>query len=114
MLARVPPQWRLLVTLMAFTGMRWGEASALRWGDINFELREISVYRGNWRGAEALPKTPRSRRKVPLPDQVAGVLEQMRRDLLQGNIKGGIKVDGLALFPSRHGQLHRGTPFERS
>ena len=101
-LVEVPKQWRLLVGLMAFTGLRWGEASALRGPDLHFHLFEIRVNRSNWKGMEVLPKTPRSRRKVPMPPPIAVALKE----------RSDAAGDGL-LFPARSGELHRGTPLRK-
>jgi integrase len=103
MLSAVPPQWRLLVGMMAFTGLRWGEVSALRWGDINLHLREIRVSRGNWKGMEVLPKTKKSRRKVPIPEEMLAVLASEEQRATPGSL----------LFPARGRELHRGTPLRR-
>jgi integrase len=91
-LGAVPPQWRTLVGLMALTGLRWGEASGLRWEDLDDAAGVIRVRRGNWKGVVTTPKTERSRRIVPIPP--------------------GLKRDGRAgwMFPTSDGQLHRGTP----
>lgn len=92
LLAAVPPQWLSLVALMAFTGLRWGEASALRWEDLDEEVGVIRVRRGNWKGTPTTPKTARSRRIVPVPP--------------------GLTVSGRTglMFPTEGGGLHKGTP----
>ena len=36
-------RWRLLILLLAYTGLRWGEATALRVCDIDFDRRRIDV-----------------------------------------------------------------------
>ena len=38
-------RWRLLILLLAYTGLRWGEATALRVCDIDFDRRRIDVRR---------------------------------------------------------------------
>lgn len=94
MIAHVPPQWRQLVALMAFTGLRWGEASALRFEDIDTKAGMIRVRRSNWKGVEVQPKTKGSYRSVPLPPIGLG---------------GGTGH----IFPARSGELHRGTPLRK-
>lgn len=100
-LSYIPVQWRPLVELMAFTGLRWGEVSALRWSDLNLQQGLVRVRRGNWKGMEVLPKTKKSRRTVPLP---VGVLPRGRPP--------GWPEDAL-VFPSLEGGLHRGTPLAK-
>jgi integrase len=92
LLGAVPPKWRTLVGLMALTGLRWGEASALRWEDLDDDAGVIRIRRGNWKGQETTPKTERSRRVVPLPPG----LERAGRSGL--------------MFPTATGRLHKGTP----
>jgi integrase len=100
-LDQVPGQWRRLVELMAFTGLRWGEVSALRWSDVDLQHGAVLIRRGNWKGMEVLPKTARSRRTVPLPP-----------GLLPAERPADVKPDAL-LFPSKEGTLHRGTPLTK-
>jgi len=95
LLAAIPKQWRAIVMLIGYTGLRWGEASGLFWEDFNTRTMEISVRRGNWRGAEVTPKTRKSWRTVPLPPPVLALLRP--------------RASGL-VFPTRRGTAHRGTP----
>lgn len=72
--------WVLLVT----TGLRLGEALALRWSDIDFAERRAVVGRAvqHQRGvglAFVEPKSARSRRTVPLPPETLQALEGQRR-----------------------------------
>jgi integrase len=105
MLAQVPRYWLGLVTLMGLTGLRWGEASALRWEDVEDftadgrRLWAVRVRRSNWKGTAVKPKTDRSARAVPLPALVATLL-------------GPRQATGL-IFPTREGELHKGTPLRK-
>lgn len=98
-LASVERAWLPMVTLAAFTGLRWGELSALRWGDVDTEAGSIRIRRSNWRGELQTPKTDASVRSVPLPAPVAAMLEASGRG-----------KDGDLLFPNRQGKLHKGWP----
>lgn len=64
-------------------GLRQGEALALRWADIDFDLRTVSVARSLSRAsghAEFVePKTARSARSVALPAFVAATLREHRK-----------------------------------
>lgn len=69
-----------LVLLLAFTGLRWGEAIALRRRDVNLDARRIHVDRSvtqiGSRMVEGTPKTTTGVRQVPLPDFLAKRLAQ--------------------------------------
>jgi integrase len=54
----VPDNHRLLVRLLAETGLRASELVALRWGDVDFGANPLSVRRRVYRGTIA-PKGPR-------------------------------------------------------
>ncbi len=99
LLMAIPDYWRPVVTLMAFTGLRWGEASALRWDDLDEQLGVVRVRRSNWKGRAVSPKTKKSARRFPLPApfvlMMASVPEAKRKGWL---------------FPTKSGDLHRGTP----
>jgi integrase len=62
-----PPEWRLLVEFIAQTGLRIGEALALRWADIDFGRRRLRVYRGR----VGPPKSRYGRREVPLTPEMS-------------------------------------------
>jgi integrase len=72
-----------LVTLTIATGLRQGEALALRWSDIDLDAGSLTVRRALTRvGGEVRfdePKTARSRRTVAVPMSVVGVLRQHRK-----------------------------------
>ncbi|WP_369068587.1 tyrosine-type recombinase/integrase [Kineococcus terrestris] len=89
-LAAVEPYWQPLVALLAGTGLRWGEATALTWGDLDLEapVPTLRVSRAWKRGAGVnqggkvreigAPKTRRGVRTVSLPPQIADLLRQLR------------------------------------
>jgi integrase len=76
---RLGPLW---ITL-ASTGLRRGEALALRWSDVSLEHGRASVHRSlAWvKGAASFgePKTNAGRRTVPLPDETVAVLKAHRK-----------------------------------
>jgi integrase len=61
----------------ATTGMRQGEAVALRWRDVDWQARRIRVRRNYVRGEFGTPKSKRSSRAVPLIDRLAGELDRL-------------------------------------
>lgn len=74
----VAPQWYPLTLTLAMTGMRPGAATALRWCDIDFERKCITVDHAHWRGIVGETKT-RNIRELGLPDELAEVLRPLRR-----------------------------------
>ncbi len=82
------PEHYALFLLLAGTGMRIGEARALRWGDIDFEGRFINVSKSLVRGKVSTPKSGKGRR-VDVSPQLAQVLlahrtEQRKKGLALG------------------------------
>lgn len=98
----IPRRWLGVTVLMAMTGLRWGEASALRWEDIEScqvdgqTLWSVRVRRGNWKGEVVTPKTKKSVRAIPLASMVVPLL--------------GPRQSKGYLFPNRDGGLYRGSP----
>ena len=96
--------------LLAYTGMRVGEATALRWSDINEHAMEIRVVRAQWRGKVGTTKTD-SVRTVPLHPELQRALLAHRQRLLAEQAPG--LVDGW-VFPSRRtGKLMSTTAFRK-
>jgi integrase len=69
---------RELVRVAAYAGLRQGEPLALRWSDVDFAGRALTVARALSLGIESAPKSGRVRR-VPLPDQAAAALDRLSR-----------------------------------
>lgn len=99
-LTAVPKTHYALVLLIATTGLRWGEASALRWEDLDLAAGVVRVRRGNWKGRAVDTKTKGSRRAVALLPEVARAL-------------GTPPPEGGLLFPTQAGQMHRGSPLAK-
>jgi integrase len=75
LLGEIPPGWRLFFEFLAHSGLRIGEAIALRWSDVDFNRRRVSVERRYYRGSFDKPKSKYGRRKVPLSEGMARDLE---------------------------------------
>lgn len=80
LLHHTPTHWQPLVAFLAGTGMRWGEATALRWRDLDLNARPPSARVSRaWKRGETTreigaPKTRKSRRTVHIPERVAALL----------------------------------------
>lgn len=85
---RAPQHYALVLTL-AYTSCRFGEATALRWTDIDHEAGVIRVRRGQWRGHVGSTKT-KTRRTIPLTPELADALVQ-HEAFLRAKANGPIK-----------------------
>ena len=75
------------------TGLRCGEIIALRWSDVDWKKREITVALSEWKGHVGVPKGGRSRR-VPMTDTLHEAL-RTHRHLRGSNVVCG--DDGVRL-----------------
>jgi integrase len=66
---------RTMVHLAILTGLRIGEILGLRWRDLDLVNGLITVEQACYRGLIGLPKTRGSRRTLPLPQELVGVLK---------------------------------------
>ncbi len=109
------PAWFPLFATMALTGMRFAEATALQWIDIDTTARKITIVRNQYRGMLSTPKTVGSRRAIPLVPELAEILEDHKRSLV--NAPALIR-DSWWVFPSTTGGLHPsgalGVPMSRA
>lgn len=89
------PGWRShnypMFVLIAATGLRKGEALALRWDDVDFEAGTVAV-RGTLSRVDGklivtTPKTKSSRRVLPIPDGVVRVLRAHRAAQLEDRMR---------------------------
>lgn len=79
------PQWFPLVLTLARTGMRFGEATGLKWTDINFSTGEVTVRRSQWRGNVGETKTKSTRTIALTPDLIAA-LQAHRQDQIRSQV----------------------------
>ena len=100
---RLYPQHFALVVVLAFTGLRFCHASALRWEDIDSERGALRVVRKNVRGRIGpVSRKKRAPRDYPLHPQLAEILREHRRRLLENQAPG---VESGWVFPSETGAL---------
>ena len=74
LLAAIPEAERLFFRFLAHTGLRIGEAIALRVGDVDLGRRRVQVRRRWYRDNFAPPKSKHGRRDVPLSPATAQAL----------------------------------------
>lgn len=77
---KVDPHYHTYFYTAFFTGMRPNELIALRWEDIDFGGRQISVRRGRVRGIEGPPKTHSSYRDIEILPPLFDVLKRHERE----------------------------------
>jgi integrase len=65
-----------MVVLILLTGMRIGEALAIRWGKINWNARTILVDEGLYEGEISTPKTESGVRSLPMSKVLFGELQR--------------------------------------
>jgi integrase len=68
MAARLAEPYSTLVLFLAVTGVRIGEAIAIKWSDIDGDV--LHVRRRIYEGREDTPKTAKSERSVPIPSEL--------------------------------------------
>ncbi len=104
------PEWyRPLIWMLAGSGMRWGEATALLVGDVDLVARTVRITKawkrdqGNGTWYVGAPKTKKSRRTVILPNETVEAI----RPLVAGRKRTEL------LFTNRRGEWIRHQTFYR-
>lgn len=93
-----PPAWRVLIATACLTGLRKQEQLALRFSDLDFENRTISVSKTLQRdGSITSPKTPWSIGTVPMPESIVPFLKDRRRKVADPNGYVFCRKDGTPL-----------------
>ena len=87
-----------LVHLLSYTGLREGEALALKWSDINFENKQISITKTATRvhGKQIIqePKTKKSIRTISVDDATLATLKKWRKDQIKIYFRNGKHFEG--------------------
>jgi integrase len=95
LVAKLPERRRLLVEFLLQSGLRIGEAVALRWMDADLGALRIHVTRSYYRGTMNPPKSRYGVRSVPISEAMARRLWQARDGA----------ADDLPVFPNTRGGL---------
>jgi integrase len=97
------PQHHGLVVLLAYTGLRFCHASALRWEDWDEQAGIIRVVRKQVRGKVGpVSRKKRAPKTYPVEPELAEVLRQHRQRLLKDQAPG---IEQGWMFPSKAGTL---------
>lgn len=87
-----------LVHLMSYTGLRQGEALALKWSDIDFENKKITVNKTAARIKEKqilqTPKTKNSKRVISIDPATLSILRSWKKDQIKIYFKNGKHFEG--------------------
>ena len=87
-----------LVHLMSYTGLRQGEALALKWSDIDFENKKITVNKTAARIKEKqtlqTPKTKNSKRVISIDPATLSILKSWKKDQIKIYFKNGKHFEG--------------------
>jgi integrase len=107
---RFEPVWRFLLG----TGVRWGEAAALRWSDVDLTpgAEQVSIQRAATRVPGAMlikaPKTRKGRRTLPLGAATTAALKLAGTQVKELRLAAGPAWEEHDLvFPNDHGALLR-------
>jgi len=71
-------KWKTCFALMAYLGLRCGEALGIAWGHVDLEGHVLSVRQAVVEGAIQTVKSKNSRRDLHLPDYLVALLEEYR------------------------------------
>ncbi|GIN96114.1 hypothetical protein J6TS1_19840 [Siminovitchia terrae] len=82
-----------LIFLLAYTGLRRGEAFGLKWRNIDFNQKTITVDCTRDRHGERSPKTKNSYRTIPVDDVLVDQLKVYQKWCLETKFASGLKLD---------------------
>lgn len=101
--------YELLYATLLTTGLRVGEALALRWADVDLEAGRLTVRHTlehlpgqPWRLAE--PKSASSRRTIPLLPEALAALSAQRKRVVERRLRAIVWTDHDLVFPGETGE----------
>jgi len=86
LLDEVDEPYRMMIALIAATGLRIGELLALRWRSLDLEVGTLTVRESAFEGKIQQPKTQKARRTIPLGPHAMMLLKEHRE---RSTRKGG-------------------------
>jgi integrase len=103
-------RWRPLILVAAFSGLRASELRGLRWGDVDFDKRQVRVHqRADRYNDIGRPKSVSGERIVPAPPMVINALREWKlaapsspQDLVFANGAGKVETLGNILRRGLH------------
>jgi integrase len=90
----MPENLKALVVLLYLTGLRIGEALALKWSDVDFEQSKLYVRRSVWHRKEQTPKSRRSVRAKHLLGGLQRILQSHQELCVGGQPDDYLFVNG--------------------
>ncbi len=78
----VSERYRDFFTVAFFTGMRFGEMAALKWKNVDFQMKLIRVRETRVQGEEGRPKTRKSVRDIKMLPPVMESLREQRKQTM--------------------------------
>lgn len=91
-----------LIATLFMTDIRTGELIGLKWSDIDFDKREISIRRTIGRGIENTPKTISSNRTIPILNPLFAYLENQFKITGDKNSYVYLNINGNHFFDSKN------------
>jgi integrase len=112
LLSVVPDRWKHVPLLLAGTGLRWAELTALSVSDVDLNRKQIRVTRA-WKRTKPTdgkkghwfigpPKSPKARREIALTDQLVDVL----RPLVKGKLPSDLVITAIGGGPLRQQKFY--------
>ncbi|MEB8088217.1 site-specific integrase [Staphylococcus pseudoxylosus] len=90
-----PVMYRKCVQLLFYTGLRCGEAMPLTWNDFDYDKRELDINKtmelSNSKIKYGVAKTSSSLSVIPIPNHIAEMLNDLKRESVGPYIFGGEK-----------------------
>lgn len=109
------PMYHTFFRLLAYSGMRTGEALALRWTDLNFNLNTVTINKGVTIGnngrvlVSETPKNSHSERTIDLDRETIEVLTKWRKEqkkLLLMDGYNALNHEQLIFSNTKNGPIH--------
>ena len=109
---RLYPHHHALVATLAYTGLRFCHASALRWEDVDEQAGVLRIARKNIRGRIGpVSRRKRAPREYPLHPELARILREHRHRMLAKQAKG---LEEGWMFPSANGKARTHTGLQKA